>query len=102
MAIDPDSLGYETPTIEFEYGWRDTVIYALGVGASADEELKYLYEGLGPKVLPTFSTIPTFAAFDPLVDRIGSGTTVIDLAGGVVQLRAHNLDEHIAALARRR
>ncbi len=71
MAIDPDSLGYETPTIEFEYGWRDTVIYALGVGASADEELKYLYEGLGPKVLPTFSTIPTFAAFDPLVDRIG-------------------------------
>jgi len=71
MAIDPDSLGYETPAIEFEYGWRDTVIYALGVGASADEELEYLYEGRGPKVLPTFGTIPTFAAFDPLVDRIG-------------------------------
>lgn len=71
MAIDPDSLGYQTPPIEFDYGWRDTVVYALGVGATADEELDYLYEGRGPKVLPTFCTIPTFAAFDALVDRIG-------------------------------
>ncbi len=71
MVIDPESLGYETPFIEFTYTWRDAVIYALGVGASADEELDYLYEGRGPKVFPTFSTIPTFAAFDALVDRVG-------------------------------
>ena len=71
MAIDAQSLGYETPPIEFNYTWRDTVVYALGVGASADAELDYLYEGRGPRVLPTFCTIPTFAAFDPLVDRIG-------------------------------
>lgn len=71
MAIDAHSVGYETPPIEFDYAWRDTVIYALGVGASAEEELGYLYEGFGPKVLPTFCSIPTFAAFDALVDRIG-------------------------------
>jgi len=71
MPIDTQSLGYEHPPIEFDYTWRDTVVYALGVGASADEELDYLYEGRGPKVLPTFCTIPTFAAFDALVDRIG-------------------------------
>ena len=71
MAIDPKSVGYETPPIEFSYSWRDTVVYALGVGASADEELDFLYEGRGPKVLPTFCTIPTFKAFDALVDRIG-------------------------------
>lgn len=71
MPIDPDSLGYQTPPIEFEYGWRDAVVYALGVGATADEELDYLYEGRGPKVLPTYCTIPTFAAFDALVDRVG-------------------------------
>ena len=70
MAIDPESLGYETPPIEFDYDWRDTVVYALGVGAT-EEELDFLYEGRGPKVLPTFCTIPTFAAFDALVDRIG-------------------------------
>lgn len=71
MAIDAQSLGYEAPPIEFHYTWRDTVTYALGVGASADAELDYLYEGRGPRVLPTFCAIPTFAAFDTLVDRIG-------------------------------
>ncbi len=71
MAIDPTSLGYETPPIDFEYTWRDTITYALGVGATPDRELDFLYEGRGPKVLPTFCTIPTFAAFDALVDRIG-------------------------------
>ncbi len=71
MAIDPLSLGYETPPIEFEYTWRDTVVYALGVGAKADEELDYLYEERGPKVVPTYCSVPTFAAFDALVDRIG-------------------------------
>ncbi len=71
MAIDKESLGYETPPIKFRYTWRDTVTYALGVGATADAELDFLYEGRGPKVLPTFCTIPTFEAFDALVDRIG-------------------------------
>lgn len=71
MPIDPKSLGYETPPIAFHYTWRDTVVYALGVGATAERELDFLYEGRGPKVLPTFCTIPTFAAFDALVDRIG-------------------------------
>ena len=71
MAIDAQSLGYEAPPIEFNYTWRDTVMYALGVGASVDAELDYLYEGRGPRVLPTFCAIPTFAAFDTLVDRIG-------------------------------
>lgn len=71
MTIDADSVGYETPSTDFDYTWRDTVLYALGVGASADAELDFLYEGRGPKVLPTFYTIPTFAVFDTLVDRIG-------------------------------
>lgn len=75
MAIDPESLGYKTPFVEFDYDWRDTVLYALGVGASAEEELDYLYEGRGPKVLPTFGTIPTSAVFAALVDRIGCDRT---------------------------
>jgi broad specificity phosphatase PhoE len=31
-----------------------------------------------------------------------ASVTVLDLSAGVVRLRAHNLDEHIAALGRRR
>jgi len=71
MAIDPQATGYQTDPIEFRYTWRDAVTYALGVGATADADLDFLYEGRGPKVLPTFATIPTFAAFDALVDTIG-------------------------------
>lgn len=71
MPLDLDSVGYETPSIDFRYTWRDVVVYALGVGATAEDDLSFLYEGRGPQVLPTFSTIPTFAAFDALVDRIG-------------------------------
>jgi len=71
MPIDPHSVGYQTDSIEFRYTWRDTIIYALGVGATADADLDFLYEGHGPKVLPTFAAIPTFAAFDALVDKIG-------------------------------
>lgn len=71
MPINPKTLGYETDPIEFRYSWRDVVAYALGVGATAERELDFLYEGRGPKVLPTFATIPTFAAFDTLVDEIG-------------------------------
>jgi len=71
MPIDPRALGYETPPIAFRYGWREVVTYALGVGARPDAELAFLFEGRGPKVLPTFATVPTFAAFDALVDAIG-------------------------------
>ena len=70
MPIDPSKLGFETDPVEFRYDWRDTVIYALGVGAQPENNLDFLYEGGGPKVLPTFATIPTFAAFDALVDAI--------------------------------
>ena len=71
MPMDGDSVGYETPPIDYEYDWSDTVLYALGVGATPEHELAFLYEGQGPKVVPTFCTIPTFTAFDALVDRIG-------------------------------
>ena len=40
--------------------WTDnqTMLYAIGVGATPDKELDFLYEGRGPKVLPTYAVIP--------------------------------------------
>src|SRR5262249_41133670 len=43
------------------YGWTDVVLYALGIGAQADD-LDYLYEGRGPKVYPSFAVIPAYPA----------------------------------------
>jgi acyl dehydratase len=37
---------------------KDVMLYACGVGAKPDRELDFLYEGRGPKVLPTFAVIP--------------------------------------------
>lgn len=75
MSIDPESLGYQAGPREYEYEWRDVVLYALGVGAKPQSELEFLFEEKGPRVLPTFAVVPTFTLFDELVDRIGADRT---------------------------
>jgi len=39
------------------YAWRDVILYALGVGAHM-EDLPYVYEKGGLKVLPAFAVLP--------------------------------------------
>ena len=48
MALDTTVIGKPIAPQTFSYGWKDTVLYALGVGAKKDE-LDWLYEGRGPK-----------------------------------------------------
>jgi len=65
--LDMDLVGKPMDPLTFDYAWKDTVLYALGVGCKADE-LDYLYEGRGPKVLPTFAVVPCFSSLlDTLV-----------------------------------
>jgi len=54
-------IGTTTGKRTFEYAWRDVVIYALGVGAKADE-LEYLYEK-NLKAIPTFGVVPCWGTF---------------------------------------
>lgn len=70
MAIDLSSVGVHTETHEFIYTWRDTVLYALAIGARR-EELAYLYEAQGPFVYPTFAVIPAMAAVNQSLLRAG-------------------------------
>lgn len=67
------------PTL-FNYSWRDTVLYALGVGARRDE-LDFLYEGRGPKVLPSFAVVPKF---QPMLDQLAQcgGNLAMIVHGG--------------------
>ena len=62
--VDLSVIGKKTEPIEFEYTWRDVVLYALGVGATADE-LPLVYENApgGLKVLPSFCVVPAVRAF---------------------------------------
>src|SRR4051812_16974610 len=47
MAIKLDLVGKKSGPVPFTYTWKDVVLYALGVGAKA-EELDFLYEMKGP------------------------------------------------------
>lgn len=66
MAIDPTAIGAVTEPMAFEWTDRDTLLYALGVGAGVDDlslttENSY---GITQQVLPTYAVIscPAFAA----------------------------------------
>jgi len=60
MALDLSVVGKHTEAHRVTYTWKDTVLYALGIGAKKDE-LDYLFEGRGPKVFPSFAVVPEFA-----------------------------------------
>jgi len=66
MAIDPNSVGAVTEPMLFEWTDRDTMLYALGVGAGT-EDLSFTTEnshGITQQVLPTYAVIccPAFGA----------------------------------------
>ena len=91
MPFDLSIVGQASEPARHAYTWKDTVLYALGVGAKIDE-LDYLYEGRGPdgqsastsaagprqKVLPSFAVVPTFKPmFDLLAKTGGSFANVV-------------------------
>lgn len=83
VAVSADLVGMPLPETNWSWGWRDAVLYALGIGArpgagalveaGADEgDLDFLYERRGPKVYPTFAVIPGMMA-------VASVSGVVDL-----------------------
>ncbi len=70
MSLDLSAIGHQTKPFVFEYDFQKTVLYALGVGATRDE-LDFLYEGRGPKVLPSFAVVPSYAPATELFEKTG-------------------------------
>jgi acyl dehydratase len=75
MAIQRDLVGKTSAPITHTYTWKDTVLYALGVGAKA-EDLDFLFEMNGPKVLPTFAVVPSFHAMIAVIGQLGANPTM--------------------------
>lgn len=71
MALNLDSVGKPTNALHHEYTWQDAVLYALGCGATKKTELDFLFEGRGPKVLPTYAVVPTFPVCAELFEMTG-------------------------------
>jgi NAD(P)-dependent dehydrogenase (short-subunit alcohol dehydrogenase family)/acyl dehydratase/putative sterol carrier protein len=62
MALNLDAVGKKIGPVTRDYTWKDTVLYALGVGAGFSE-IEYCYEK-DLKVIPSFS-ITTLYEFMP-------------------------------------
>ena len=88
MTLDASCVGWISEIGEYRYGWRELVLYALGIGSTISE-LEYLYESHGPKVFPTFGVIPAF----PQV-------TSCALRAGIVPEDATHLGQNITILDR--
>lgn len=71
MALRLDSVGKTTDELTHTYAWRDTALYALGLGARVPAELDFLFEGRGPRVLPTYAVVPAYAACALLFEVVG-------------------------------
>jgi acyl dehydratase len=76
MAINRDLVGKSSAPITHRYTWKDTVLYALGAGAKIDE-LDFLFEMNGPKVLPTFAVVPSFQAMVAVVAELHANPMMI-------------------------
>jgi acyl dehydratase len=87
MSFDLSLAGKPSAPTTLAYTWKDTVLYALGVGAKR-EELDYLYEGRGPRVLPSFAVVGKFDAMLGLLGKTGGSLAMIVHGAERVKLHA--------------
>ncbi len=88
MPLDKSIEGFQYPELELDYSDRDSILYALGVGAGeVDEELRFVYE----KGVETLPTQPVIAPF-PLLLRMEEllGIDQEKVLHGEQRLRIHS------------
>lgn len=66
QPLSAELVGREFPPIETSWSSKDVLLYACGVGARPPRDLDLLFEGHGPKVLPTFAVVPGMLAMGSL------------------------------------
>src|SRR5580700_6527164 len=87
MPFDLSLAGKPGIPSAFAFAWKDVVLYALGVGAKSDE-LDFLYEERGPKVLPSFAVVPKFQPMLDLLAKTGGNLAMIVYGGERVVVHA--------------
>ncbi len=85
MPLNPSAVGSKSSPVEFKYPWKDVALYALGVGAKKDE-LDYVYEARGPKVIPTFAVVPSFMPMAEVLSATGGNFANILHGGETVRV----------------
>jgi len=70
MPISSKLVGMTFDPVPFSWTAKDVMLYAVGVGAKPEGELEYVYEGKGPKVLPTYAVIPGMMSMAGLITNV--------------------------------
>jgi len=70
--ISSDIVGSSLPPVPIEWTPFDTQLYAVAVGADPwdDNDLNYIYEGRGPKVLPTYPVVKVLSIMGGIMSQI--------------------------------
>ena len=68
--ISSDLVGMTFEPVPFSWDSKDVMLYAVGVGAKPVGELEFVFEGKGPKVLPTYAVIPGMFSMGGLVSNV--------------------------------
>src|SRR5512134_3175118 len=68
--ISNDLVGLTFAPVEFAWDSKDVMLYAVGVGAKPEGELEFVFEGKGPKVIPTYAVIPGMFSMGGLVSNV--------------------------------
>ena len=87
MTLDLSLVDKPTAPKSHAYTWKDTVLYALCIGAKVDE-LDYLFEGRGPLVYPSFAVVPGFAPIFELLAQTKADFAMVVHGGQRVRLHA--------------
>ena len=58
QAISTDLVGLEFEPVPVKWNDNDIMLYNIAVGCMPDKDLDFLYEGKGPKVVPSYGVIP--------------------------------------------
>lgn len=70
MAIDLKTVGQTVGPVTTHYTWKDTALYAIGLGAGVND-LPYLLDNPPPKVVPTYGVLPAFRPVFDLLEQTG-------------------------------
>ncbi len=85
MGIDLNSVGTMVGPVVQPYDWRDVALYAIGLGAGT-EDLDYLLDDPGTKVVPTFGVIPAFEPVSRALEIVGGNMVKLLHSGEKTEL----------------
>jgi acyl dehydratase len=87
QPISGDLVGLKFDPVPVSWKDNDTMLYALAVGATPEQDLDFVYERKGPKVIPTYGVIPGMTCMMGLNRRVD--INMLDVLHGEQSIELH-------------